>query len=191
MNLSTATRMKTGFSAPTLLCLLMISLAHPISVKAQTRNQLQENNAPGYNYKSGGFRRLFYLPEDTLATADSGAIAFKSGILWLKRNPWWVPILSFVKAPDDFSYVTANVDCVDTSFVGPSGTFNKYERKMLPQFIGYRIRAYGPAFQPLLTSDNGIDRTFYSWNINTGELKIFWVDWGGPCEGQPRQVQVY
>jgi hypothetical protein len=90
MKLSTATRMKTGFSAPALLCLLMI-LAHPVFTKAQTRNQLQLNNAPGYNNQSGGYRRLFYVPEDTLATADSGAIAFKGGILWLKRNPYWVP----------------------------------------------------------------------------------------------------
>jgi hypothetical protein len=91
MKLSTATRMKTGFSAPALLCLLVILFALPTSTKSQTRNQLQLNNAPGYNYQSGAFRRLFYVPEDTLATADSGAIAFKGGILWLKNNTHWVP----------------------------------------------------------------------------------------------------
>jgi hypothetical protein len=91
MKLSTATRMKTGFSAPTLLCLLMITFARPMSGNAQTRNQLQQNNAPGYNYQSGAYRKLFYVPEDTLATADSGAIAFKGGVLWLKNSTHWVP----------------------------------------------------------------------------------------------------
>lgn len=91
MKLSTATRMKTGFSAPALLCLLMITLAPPITGRAQTRSQLQLNNAPGYNYQSGAYRKLFYVPEDTLATADSGAIAYKGGVLWLKNNTHWVP----------------------------------------------------------------------------------------------------
>src|SRR5581483_9452719 len=191
MKLSTATGI-FGKSAPALLCLLVICLAQPIKSKAQTRNQLQRNVAPGYNYQSCAFRKLFYLPEDTLATADSGAIAFKGGTLWLKRNPWWTPIFSFVKFPDDIAWSTTDTDCVDTSFVSPAGsTFTRYERKMLPQFIGLRIRAWGPALWPLLPYDNGIDGTYYSWNPDTGELKIFWTGGLFPCGGQPRQAQVY
>lgn len=91
MKIKAGTRKGRGCIFAGFLCLLVITAAHPISSTAQTRNQLQQNNAIGYNNQSGAYRKLFYIPEDTLATADSGAIAFKGGILWLKRNPYWVP----------------------------------------------------------------------------------------------------
>lgn len=89
MNLSEATRLVTGRLSAVTLVLLLVFMAPPSVSKAQTRNQLQNNNAPGYNYQSGAYRKLFYVPLDTLATADSGAIAFKGGLLWVKQDPYW------------------------------------------------------------------------------------------------------
>ena len=91
MKIKAAIRKGRGNVFAGFLGLLMFTAAHPISSTAQTRNQLVPNNALGYNFQSGAYRKLFYIPEDTLSTADSGAIAFKGGILWLKRNPYWVP----------------------------------------------------------------------------------------------------
>jgi hypothetical protein len=354
MKIKAAIRKGRGNILAGFLCLLVFTAAHPVSSTAQTRNQLQQNNAIGYNNLSGAYRKLFYIPEDTLATADSGAIAFKGGILWLKRNPHWVPsagvnfaiadltlngprnhlfgtnsmkfnftglgtngdgyvgfnegsmpgitiqgdasyvgptilfkdlaaptatgsissyggemrldgTISNLKGygrfgpdssvigveyaglskrialwnatpgkygisirdtldkvgmhyehnysdsglakygerwipdvggiknllPDDLDYITEEGQCVDTSFVGASGlTFNKYERKLLPQFKGFRIRVWGPDNYPLTAADTGRG-TFISWNKITGELKIFWTDWFPPCGDQPRFIQAY
>lgn len=62
-----------------------------IAQSGPTRTELQQVNAKGYDYQSGAYRKLFYVPLDTLSTADSGAIAYINGIFYLKNHHHWVP----------------------------------------------------------------------------------------------------
>jgi len=62
------------------------------SAVAQTRAQLQKNNAYGYNYINGAYRGLFYIPLDTLSTADSGAVAYLNGSFYYKNHEKWLSI---------------------------------------------------------------------------------------------------
>lgn len=59
---------------------------------AQTRAQLQRNNAFGYNYINGAYRGLFYIPLDTLSTSDSGAVAYLNGSFYFKNNIKWTAV---------------------------------------------------------------------------------------------------
>lgn len=69
-----------------------------------SRNQLQQNNAVGYSYKSGEFRIMLYIPQDTLATQDSGAIAYLNEKFYIKQQEHWDEFKR-VQQVDDSSFV--------------------------------------------------------------------------------------
>lgn len=87
---------KTYAAAYLVAAVLLLNFA----AQSQTRAQLQANNAYGYNYINGAYRGIFYIPLDTLATADSGAIAYKVGSLHLKTGSKWLSWGKAVKLND-------------------------------------------------------------------------------------------
>src|SRR5688500_10232994 len=83
------------------LIIAVAALFFTLSASAQKRSQLQQVNAYGYTYKAGEYRILFYLPLDSLHGADSGAIAYKQGKLWISKDTLhWEPYGKAVQLTD-------------------------------------------------------------------------------------------
>jgi hypothetical protein len=74
------------------LLALITVLITGLNSQAQVRDQLIRLNTIGNNNNNGAFRGVLFIPLDTLSTADSGAIAYKAGALYVKTLTVWKPI---------------------------------------------------------------------------------------------------
>lgn len=79
--------MKTRVLLTFLLTAFICSLTR---AQAPTRAQLQPVNAR-YQWESGGFKNVLYLPLDTPSNAEVGAIAYKNGVQYTKGVGSWFP----------------------------------------------------------------------------------------------------
>lgn len=100
--------------------MIVAAIFFTLSASAQKRNQLQQVNAYGYTYKAGEYRILFYLPIDSLHGADSGAIAYKQGKLWISKDTLhWQPYGKAVQLTD--SSFIVGVDTITIRGTGGGG----------------------------------------------------------------------
>jgi hypothetical protein len=103
------------------LMFVVAALFFSLSASAQKRNQLQQVNAYGYTYKAGEYRIVFYLPLDSLHGADSGAIAYKDGKLYLSKDTLhWEPYGKAVQLTD--SSFIVGVDTITIRGTGSGGS---------------------------------------------------------------------
>lgn len=82
---------RNNYLAAVITVAALFSSFSSLGQSGPTRSELQQVNAKGYDYQSGAYRKLFYVPEDTLSTADSGSIAWLNSILYMKDRTKWTP----------------------------------------------------------------------------------------------------
>lgn len=68
---------------------LLLLLVVGTVAQSQTRDQLIRVNTIGNNNVNGAFRGVLFIPLDTLSTADSGAVGYKNGALYVKTLTVW------------------------------------------------------------------------------------------------------
>lgn len=125
-----------------LLLLILFSWVYvSYSQTAPTRAQLTPNNANGYDFRSIGARTILYLPQDTLSTSDSGAIACIGRQLWLKGVPYWEKIAK----------IGANIQITEAANYGP-GT-GIYRGKVNDTLTFYTLTA-GDNFEIIQEGDS-------------------------------------
>jgi hypothetical protein len=101
---------KARHAIVTIVAVFLATAAY--SQSTTTRAQLQPINATGYSWQTGAFKRL-YLPQDTLPSADSGAVAIVNKILYVKNvqqasNYYWGPISAGGSPGADNSIMTGS-----------------------------------------------------------------------------------
>jgi hypothetical protein len=87
-----------NYAAACLIVAALLFSASSFGQSAPTRSQLQDINALGYKWQSGAFRKTLYVPLDTPATADSGAVAYLAGQFWFKNSTHWLPLSKTIYA---------------------------------------------------------------------------------------------
>jgi len=165
------------FPKPFIIILATLSFYY---ASGQTRNDLQDNNAKGYNNKSGAYRVLLYLPLDTLATSDSGSVAYKGGSLYFKNQYYWIKLVSGAEVvPQDVRQEILASNLYDT--VLSNGMLTNYYRTNLPQFIGKRLRITNQGVQYVHNNDDPNLDLWFRFNDANGDLMVFhgWVGTGG------------
>jgi hypothetical protein len=86
---------------------LLLGIILSVGAFAQTmptRAQLQKINATGYGWQTGAFEKGLYFPPDTLQSADSGAVAIKAGVMYIKNirqgvATYWGPLSAGSSTP--------------------------------------------------------------------------------------------
>jgi hypothetical protein len=102
------------------LIIAVAALLFSFSATAQKRSNLQQINATGYTYKAGEYRVILYLPLDSMHSADSGAIAYKNGKLWIAKDTLhWQPYGKAIQLTD--SSFIVGVDTITIHGTGSGG----------------------------------------------------------------------
>lgn len=100
--------------------LIVAALFLSNNITAQTapsRDGLNTVNTIGNNNRNGAYRGVLYIPMDTIATADSGAVAFLNSTLYQKNSDYWVPVGKATRL-NDSTIVVGN----DTLVIQGAGT---------------------------------------------------------------------
>lgn len=105
---------------------VMALLLCSVTANAQTRDQLQQINASGYLYKTIGVRTILYLPEDSVSTTDSGAIAYNNRTVLIKRDDKWITWGKMVKI-NDTTYTISGDTIIIPGGGGGGGSTDKLD----------------------------------------------------------------
>lgn len=74
------------------LIVAALFLSDSLMAQAPSRNGLNTVNTIGNNNRNGAYRGVLYIPQDTVQTADSGAVAFLNAVLYQKNTDYWRPV---------------------------------------------------------------------------------------------------
>lgn len=74
------------------LIVAALFLSDSLFAQAPSRNGLNTVNTLGNNNRNGAYRNVLYIPQDTVSTSDSGAIAFLNSVLYQKNTDFWKPV---------------------------------------------------------------------------------------------------
>lgn len=99
------------------LIVAALFLSDSLFAQAPSRNGLNTVNTLGNNNRNGSYRNVLYIPQDTVSTSDSGAIAFLNSVLYQKNTDFWKPVGKAVQLTDS-SFVVGS----DTIVIAGTGS---------------------------------------------------------------------